>query len=130
MKFTVRTKDGELTDGSFGEVENAWLLGLVGPDDELLEEGKTKWRKASSFPYLVNARRTGEQAWGGAWFLWTVIGILAGSGALYELKAGITALTHGELTAELVIGTVLGIATAYVMLQVTLRAQRRARPHG
>jgi hypothetical protein len=130
MKFTVRTPEGELTFGSFGEVEKAWLLGLVGPDDELLEEGNSKWRKASTFPHLVNARRTGDQAWGGAWFLWTVIGILMGSGALWELKAGIAALSHGDLTPELVIGAVLGLITALVMIRVTVRAHKNSRPHG
>jgi hypothetical protein len=130
MKFTVRTQDGELTFGSFGEVEKAWLLGLVGPEDELLEEGKSKWRKASSYPYLVNARRTGEQAWGGAWFLWTVIGILMGSGALYELKTGIAALSHGEMTPDIVFGAVLGLLTAMVMIRVTVKAHKNARPHG
>ena len=130
MKFTVRTPEGELTFGSFGEVEKAWLLGLVGPDDELLEEGKSKWRKASSYPFLVNARRTGEQAWGGAWFLWTVIGILMGSSALYELKTGIAALSHGEMTQDIVFGAVLGLVTAMVMIRVTVRAHKNARPHG
>jgi hypothetical protein len=130
MKFVVRTQDGELTFGSFGEVEKAWLMGLVGPDDELLEEGKTKWRKASSFPHLVNARRTGEQAWGGAWFLWTVIGILMGSGSLYELKVGIAALAHGEFTMDLTFGALLGLITAYVMIRVTMRAHKKSRPHG
>src|SRR6266446_6504586 len=88
MKFKVRTPEGELQFQSFGEVEKAWLMGLVGPDDELLEDGKQSWRKASSFPLLVNARRTGEQAWGGSWFLWTVMGILSGSGALWLLRDG------------------------------------------
>ncbi len=119
MKFRVRTPEGELEYQSFGEVEQAWLMGLVGPEDELLEDGKTTWRKASSFPLLVQARRTGEQAWGGSWFLWTVIGILLGSAALWLIKAG-----------EYLYGGTLGIATAMVMIHVTVRASARSRPHG
>ncbi|MBL8953561.1 MAG: hypothetical protein JNK82_22490 [Myxococcaceae bacterium] len=119
MKFKVRTQEGELEFKSFGEVEQAWLMGLVGPDDELLEDGKTSWRKASSFPLLVQARRTGEQAWGGSWFLWTVIGILLGSAALWLIKDG-----------HYLYGGTLGIMTAMVMVHVTVRASQRSRPHG
>ena len=119
MKFRVRTQEGELEFQSFGEVEKAWLMGLVGPDDELLEDGKTMWRKASSFPLLVNARRTGEQAWGGSWFLWTVIGILLGSATMWLIKAG-----------EHLYGGFLGLMTAMVMIHVTVRAAKRAKPYG
>jgi hypothetical protein len=119
MKFKVRTPEGELQFQSFGEVERAWLMGLVGPDDELLEDGKTSWRKASSFPLLVHARRTGEQAWGGTWFLWTVIGILLGSAALWLIKEG-----------QYLYGGTLGVMTAMVMVHVTVRAAQRSRPHG
>ena len=119
MKFKVRTPEGELQFQSFGEVEKAWLMGLVGPDDELLEDGKTTWRKASSFPLLVHARRTGEQAWGGTWFLWTVMGILFGSGALWLLKEG-----------QYLFGVMLGFATALVMVHVTVQAAKRSKPYG
>ena len=119
MKFTVRTQEGELTYGSFGEVHQAWLMGLVGPDDELLEDGHTKWRKASTYPTLMQARRTSEQAWGGSWFLWTVIGILLASSALWLIKA--------ELYFY---GGVLGLATAMVMFHVTTQAHKRTRPPG
>ena len=126
MKFKVRTPEGELEFQSFGEVEQAWLMGLVGPDDELLEDGKTKWRKASSFPHLRNARRTGDQAWGGSWFLWAVIGILLGSGALWLLKLG----TETGDWRHYTYGGALGLMTAMVMIHVTMRAARRSRPHG
>lgn len=119
MKFQVRTKEGELSFGSFGEVERAWLMGLVEPDDELLEEGKTTWRKASSYPVLVHARRSGDQAWGGSWFLWTVAGIMLGSCALWLLKDGYW-----------LYGGTVGVLTAMVMVHVTVRASKRSRPHG
>ena len=119
MKYTVRTKEGELQYGSFGEVERAWLMGLVEPDDELLEEGHTKWRRADSYPVLLRARRTGEQAWGGAWFLWAVFAILLGSLALYLLKQG-----------QYLLGLGTAFAVVSVMFSVTRRAFRRAKPPG
>jgi hypothetical protein len=126
MKFRVRTQEGELEFQSFGEVERAWLMGLVGPDDELLEDGKTNWRKASSFPLLVHARRTGEQAWGGSWFLWTLIGVLLGSSALWLIRLGYQA----NEWRFYVYGGLLGLMTAMVMIHVSVRAARRAKPHG
>src|SRR5258705_12394631 len=119
MKFKVRTQEGELEFQSFGEVERAWLMGLVGPDDELLEEGKTMWRKASTFPHLISARRRGEQAWGGTWFLWTVIGILLGSLAMWLIHEGL-----------FIFGGVVSLATASLMFHVVKTAHARSRPHG
>ena len=119
MKFTVRTQEGELIYGSFGEVEKAWLLGLVGPDDEILEEGKEKWRKASSFPLLMGARRTGEQAWGGSWFLFTCLAIISASIALWLIQAGM--YLWGGLVA---------LITVSMMLNVMVRVHKRSKPHG
>jgi hypothetical protein len=118
-KWTVRTKDGELVYGNFGEVEQAWLSGLVDPDDELLEEGHTKWRKASSFPVLVNARRHGNQVWGGTQTAWMVISILLGSAALILITNGSYAL-----------GGVIAFVVASLMIRVTMQAFKRTKPHG
>src|ERR1043166_1746974 len=87
-KWTVRTKEGELTYGSFGEVEQAWLSGMVGPDDELKEEGHDKWRKATTFPLLVQARKHGNQVWGGTQMVWLIVLIALGSLAMYFLVEG------------------------------------------
>ncbi len=121
MKYKVRSKEGELDFPSFKEVEQAWLLGLIEPDDEVLEEGKTVWRKAGTIPLLANARRTGEQAWGGAWFLWTLIGVAGGSMALYMLRS--------DDTTTQVMGMVLAFVVAGVMFKVTQRAFQRSKPH-
>lgn len=122
MKYRVRSKDGgEIECTSFGQVEQAWLMGLIEPDDELLEEGKTMWRKASSYPLLVQARRTGEQAWGGAWFLWIIIGV---SGATIALSL----LAQPDMTSK-VGGVVLAFGVASLMFNVTQRASKRAKPH-
>lgn len=123
MKFTVKTKEGELQFSSFGEVERAWLLGLVGPDDDVLEEGRTKWRKAGSIPLLAQARRTGEQAWGGTWLLWAVLAIGVGSYALYQLKLA-------KSPEDYILPGFLGLATALLTIHVSVRAAKRAKPHG
>ncbi len=118
MKYRVRTKDGELEFQSFGEVERFWLMGMIEPDDELLEEGHTLWRKASSFPLLVNAERSGDSVWGGTWFLWTVIGVLGGSVALWLIHDGL--YVWGGLAA---------VVVAAIMIQITASATRRRKPH-
>ena len=51
--------------------------------------------------------------------MWTVIGILLGSSALWLIKDGYYLL-----------GGVVGLATAMVMIQVTTRASARAKPPG
>ena len=57
MKYTVKNKDGELTYGSLEEVKTAYVLGLVEPEDEVLEEGATLQRKAGTIPLLVTAKK-------------------------------------------------------------------------
>lgn len=53
MPYRVRTKDGELTYPTIAELSQAWQLGMVDPEDEVLEDGKQLWRKAGSLPFLV-----------------------------------------------------------------------------
>jgi hypothetical protein len=122
LKITVRSADGgELEYESFGQVEQAWLMGLVGPDDELLEEGKTAWRKARTYPLLMAARRSGEQVWMGAWFLWTLLGVIGATVALRMLALDALEWKLG--------GVILGFGVAMAMLKVTMTAHARRKPH-
>lgn len=57
MRYRVRTPEGELEYESLLHVEQAYIAGLVDPEDEVLEEGGTLWRKAASLPSLARARR-------------------------------------------------------------------------
>jgi Flp pilus assembly protein TadB len=57
MRYRVRTPEGELEYESILHVEQAYVAGLVDPEDEVIEEGGTLWRKASTFPNLARARR-------------------------------------------------------------------------
>lgn len=118
MRYRVKTKEGELHYESFGQVEQAWLLGFIEPDDELLEEGHTKWRKAKTFPLLMQARRSGEQVWVGSWFAWVVMGACAGTFALWQLNKG-----------NYVVGLIAAFIVGGVMFKVTVNAHKRSKPH-
>jgi hypothetical protein len=123
MKFKVRSKEdgGVLDFDSFGQVEQAWLLGLIDPEDELLEEGKTVWRKAGAVPLLVSARRSGDEVWKGTWFAWTLIGVIGGTVALVLLGApGLTSKA---------IGVVVAFIFAGLMIKVSQDAWQRRKPH-
>ncbi|HYR54681.1 MAG TPA: hypothetical protein VEM39_01090 [Myxococcaceae bacterium] len=117
MRYTVRTPEGELTYNSFGEVERAWLNGLVDGDDEIREEGASKWRKASTFPVLAQARRRGDAVWGGTQSAWIVIAIILASAALYSIARG-----------HLWYGLAIAFALALLLTRVTYKAFKRSRP--
>ncbi|MFZ5469750.1 MAG: hypothetical protein ACOZIN_09965 [Myxococcota bacterium] len=119
MKYTVRTKDGELVYDSFGQVEQAWLNGLVGPEDELREEGATKWRKAGSIPLLVQARRHGNQVWGGTQLLWITVSVVLGSAAMYLIAKG-----------NMLVGGLIAVGVAVLLFRVTTEAFKKSKPHG
>ncbi|MCI0569772.1 MAG: hypothetical protein L0Y66_03405 [Myxococcaceae bacterium] len=55
MRYTVRTPEGELTLPDRVALERAMAVGLVGPEDEVCEEGTTRWLKAGSVPGLTRA---------------------------------------------------------------------------
>lgn len=122
MKYRVRTKEGELEYPSFAVVEQMWLMGLIEPEDEILEEGKTVWRKAGALPLLAQARRSGEKVWAGTWFIWTMIGVIGGSVALW--------LLNDPSWEKKIAGAVVAVIDVIVMIQITMKAQKRSRPHG
>jgi hypothetical protein len=57
MGFHVRNADGEVLFPSFREVHNAYLAGLIDPDDEIREDGTEKWRRARTLPMLKDVPR-------------------------------------------------------------------------
>lgn len=61
MAWTVRNSDGSLDFPTLADVERAWRMGLVGPDDELREHGQLRWQKASQHPVLRSSARGGQQ---------------------------------------------------------------------
>lgn len=86
MRYRVRTPEGELEYENLLEVERAYVSGLVEPEDEVLEEGGTLWRKAATIPALVRARSTGVRS--NSQLLSIVFAAVAGLFALLLLKMG------------------------------------------
>jgi len=117
MRYRVRTPDGELDYASMRDVEVAYIQGLVGPDDDVREEGKETWRKASTIPTLVQARRS------------------AGESMPWSQKTGIgAAVILGVMALRLIMhdhwskrgaGIVLALAMSSVLMWLTVSAVRR-----
>lgn len=127
MKYLVRMPDnpeGVLEYGSMREVEQAYLSGLIGPEDEIKEASAEKWRKAKTLPVLANARRTGNQVWGGTQFLWMMVTVVVGSLAFYLIQKGVKTNAHSYTG----IGLLLAIALAALLMRVTANAFKRSRP--
>ncbi|WNG25585.1 hypothetical protein F0U62_17335 [Cystobacter fuscus] len=118
MRYHVRTPDGELDYLSFREVELAYMQGLVGPDDEVREEGQTLWRKASKIPELARARPASLQ----------------GNAARIRFGAVISAVVLGLFSLRLIfseswtrrgIGIALALVTSAILTQLTRQAFKR-----
>jgi hypothetical protein len=90
MRYRVRTPEGELEYENLLQVEQAYVSGLVEPEDEVLEEGSTLWRKAATIPALARARGTGARDWAhkNSQLLAIVIAAAAGLFALILMRMG------------------------------------------
>jgi hypothetical protein len=119
MRYRVRTPDGELDYLSFREVELAYIQGLVGPDDEVLEEGQTRWRKASSIPVLARARPPTKGLWTRAQGVAVVASVLV---ALWALM-----LIASDSWPRRGLGIVLALVTSALLTRVTYKAFKRPR---
>jgi Flp pilus assembly protein TadB len=80
MPYRVRNEDGELRFQTFDDLRDAYAQQLVGAEDEVLEDGATTWRKAASFPKLVQAlaARPGTIEREGRWYLLALVLLCAG----------------------------------------------------
>jgi hypothetical protein len=90
MRYRVRTPEGELEYESLLHVEQAYLAGLVDPEDEVLEEGGTLWRKAATIPTLARARghAPGAKISGRTQFVTILIAVVLGVLALLLVRSG------------------------------------------
>ena len=52
MPWTVKNEDGALDFPTLADVERAYRMGLVEPDDLLQEHGREAWRRAGDHPAL------------------------------------------------------------------------------
>jgi hypothetical protein len=87
MHYRVRSADGELNYPTLLHVEQAYLAGLISPDDELIQEGQTEWRKIRSVPEL-HTRRKADGSVGGAFMPYVVGGVLLAVAAFVLLVQG------------------------------------------
>ena len=117
MKYAVKTRDGELTYGSLEEVKTAYVLGLVEPDDEVLEENTQLWRKAGTIPLLVTAKKvTLNRGQSNQQRAWAIGALVMAIFCFYFLIKGYW-----------LVGGLTGFAVAALLFQVTVVASRRKR---
>lgn len=116
MRYTVRSSDGEISFGNYLEMEQAWLAGLVDPDDEIHEEGKQGWYKARTHPFLVKARPPRTPA-SGSFLPWIVASLATAAGALF-------AFLRGYWLAALLLALILSA----LLSGLTYKAARRPKP--
>ena len=117
MRYVVRTPDGELVYPSLLDVEQAYLQGLVDPEDEVREEDSSKWRKAGSLPTLARARRASNSAAQRGQILSVVGVVLLGVVAL--------SLLFRDNWHLRLFGIVLALAASFMLTRVTFKAFKR-----
>jgi hypothetical protein len=116
MTVRVRSAEGgELAFPSLEAVRQAVALGLVAPQDEVLEAGETTWRRADS----LGEATSGSAPRGPRDVRWPLA--LAGAALLALLLLG---SARWEARAA---GAALAFALGSVMLTLTARALRRRR---
>jgi hypothetical protein len=121
MAYRVRSPDGELMFPSLGDVERAYVQGLVDPDDEVREDGAEKWRKASSLPALARAKPDTQGKASRAQTL-TVVGAVA---------VGLLALVllfTGSSWSVRIMGIALALVVSGMLTRVTFKAYKRPPP--
>jgi hypothetical protein len=104
MRYRVRTPEGELDYASKRQLEEAYAQGLVGAEDEVLEEGHSQWRKASS---LLTARAGAKGLPRQAQVLTVVLAVLLGGSALVMLMSDSWSARALALIPALALGVLL-----------------------
>ena len=117
MRYRVRTPDGELDYTSMREVELAYLQGLVGPEDEVREEGQTLWRKAASIPVLARAKPVPKGLGFSAQAMTAILSVLFGFFSLMLLAS--------DSPTRRGLGLMLALATAMMLGRITYKAFKR-----
>jgi hypothetical protein len=93
------------------------VIGLIEPDDQVLEEGMTLWRKAGTIPLLVTAKKvTHDRGQSNVQRAWTF-------GALVLAIIAFYLLIKGYWLA----GGMAGFGVAALLFQVTTVAAKKKR---
>lgn len=116
MRYRVRTQDGELGFANIAELSKAWQLGLIEPDDEVLEEGHQLWRKAGTLPFLVQYAKQQPPLLDPKLRFLLVATVSCGLVALYWLVKG-----------RVVAGGVLGVGVALLSMVLVRAAYSKRR---
>jgi hypothetical protein len=119
MPYRVRTADGELSFPSLADVERAYAMGLVGPEDEVREDGAGTWRRAGSLPVLARSRPTARPATALAQRLPILIAVGLSLLALY--------LILRDEPGTRLLGVGLALVVAGLLMRVTSRAFGRGK---
>jgi hypothetical protein len=119
LSYRVRTPDGELAFPSLAEVERAYAMGLVGPEDEVREEGAGAWRKAGSLPVLARSRPSARSRDGRTQRLPILLAVGLSLLALY--------LILQEAPGTRLLGAGLALVVAGLLMRVTSRAFGRGK---
>jgi len=120
MGYRVRTPDGELDYATLRDVEVAYTQGLVAPEDEVLEEGHSTWRKAASIPALAQARPESKGLSARAQVLSVLGAVLLGCWALM--------LIASNSWPRRGLGIVLALVMSTLLSRVTYKAFKRPGP--
>lgn len=120
MKYSVRTKDGELTFESRAHLNEAARTGLVEPDDEVKREDESVWVKATRLPGLIVEQKK-QSLFATPYFRWVLLAV-AGSIAAFTLIYKGRARGDLELQAA---GVGVVVLVAVILIRVTTNAQRR-----
>ncbi|WNG38402.1 hypothetical protein F0U61_35535 [Archangium violaceum] len=120
MGYRVRTPDGELNYPTLLDVEAAYSQGLVDPNDEVLEDGHSTWRKASSIPALARARPATKGLGGRTQLLSVAAAVVMGIWALM--------LILSDSWPRRGLGIVLALGVSALLTRVTAKAFKRPGP--
>jgi hypothetical protein len=118
MRYRVRTPEGELDYPDLLTLEQAYVQGLVEPQDEVQEEGGALWRKAGSLPSLVRAQRAAPKPWDRAQALTIGAVVLLSALALVLMQRG-----AGWMPV-----LAIALIVAAVLMRVTRKAFQRPPP--
>ncbi len=86
-RYVVRAHSGELIYETRIHLEQAYLAGLVEPEDEVSVEGTGTWRRAAEMPELASLRRA-EHALAGEYVPWAAASVILAVAALIFLIRG------------------------------------------
>lgn len=122
-RYLVRSEGGELRYDTLLHLEQAYLTGMVSPDDEISVEGSGEWKRASEMPQLANLKRHESTMRGSQVPLVMGAVVLAVAALLFLLRA----TSSANPLRDWMITLVLVIALSALLFRLTYKANRPKR---